>query len=152
MTALTISGIHDFPDLDGVEAIISIRDPGDELPAEVRSATAPVFDLIFHDVLEDDEHSGYVSPEAWQLERLLSFLHQVRPQRLHIHCFYGVSRSTAVASFILAAKRPELSSEAIVRRVREVRAQACPNPRLLSLADDLLGSDLTGAWGLADRY
>lgn len=152
MTVLTISSIHDFLDLDGVEAIISIRDPGDELPAAVESAAAPVFSLIFHDVLEEDEQSGYVSPEAWQLERLLSFLHRVRPQRFHVHCFYGVSRSTAVASFILAAKRPELSSEAIVRRVREVRGQACLNSRLLALAGDLLDSDLTGAWDLANGY
>jgi predicted protein tyrosine phosphatase len=55
-----------------------------------------------------------------------------------IHCFAGISRSTAAAFITLCATRPERDEHDIARRLREASAIATPNTRLVALADDIL--------------
>lgn len=144
-SSVTVSGVHDLPNLSGTDAVLSIRDPGDDRPAELESLEVPVFDLVFHDVSDEPDDLD-VQPEAWQLERLLRFLNEFRPARVHVYCFYGVSRSTALASLVVAHQTPDLSDDAVVSRVLKARPQAHPNGVLLALIDDVLARDLTGAW------
>jgi predicted protein tyrosine phosphatase len=56
-----------------------------------------------------------------------------------VHCWAGVSRSTATA-FILACERnPQLNERDIAQAMRRASAAATPNRRLVELADDMLG-------------
>jgi predicted protein tyrosine phosphatase len=58
---------------------------------------------------------------------------------LLIHCWAGISRSSASA-FILACERnPHADEAAIARALRAASPYAAPNRRLVGLADDLLG-------------
>ncbi|PJI51969.1 hypothetical protein CTI14_50510, partial [Methylobacterium radiotolerans] len=66
--------------------------------------------LAFHDVLGEPVDRD-VMPEAWHLQRLARFLDEVEPHRMHVHCFYGVSRSTAIACFILGHQHPDWTDE-----------------------------------------
>lgn len=56
-----------------------------------------------------------------------------------VHCWAGVSRSTATA-FILACQRlPEIEEAKIAEALRKASASATPNPLLVRLADDIMG-------------
>ena len=80
-------------------------------------------------------------PEQRHVESLLDFLdrwEQARP--LVIHCFAGVSRSTAAAFIALCALTPRPESE-IARELRRLSPSATPNPRLVALADALLSRE-----------
>ena len=56
-----------------------------------------------------------------------------------IHCFAGVSRSTAAAYIAACALKPKRDEFAIARALRAASPTASPNTRLVALADDKLG-------------
>lgn len=146
---LSVSGVTDLPDLGEPAqgknvAVISLRDPGDPPPEALDGHAGPLLTLAFHDTDGDDLD---VPPGAWHLTQVQRFLErEARGHDLHVHCFAGISRSPAVASFALAVVQPDLSDEEIVAAVLAARPQAHPNPYLLALADDPLGRDLCRTW------
>lgn len=64
---------------------------------------------------------------------------QSRP--LVIHCFAGISRSTAAAFIALCVARPTRDERAIARALRRASPKATPNARLVAIADRLLDRD-----------
>jgi predicted protein tyrosine phosphatase len=58
---------------------------------------------------------------------------------LLIHCFAGVSRSTAAAFIAACAVIPHRDEAEIALAVRRNSPTATPNPRLVALADKMLG-------------
>ena len=93
--------------------------------------------LQLHDITEP--LPGYIAPETEHVETLLDFSRrweQAGP--LIIHCFAGVSRSTAAALAVLCAYNQGREEEAA--RVLRARApHAFPNRRMIEFADDQLG-------------
>jgi predicted protein tyrosine phosphatase len=70
---------------------------------------------------------------------LLSFVSQWdRKQPIVVHCFAGISRSTAAAFIMLCALRPEKGEDEIALRLRLASPSATPNIRLVGFADRLL--------------
>ena len=56
-----------------------------------------------------------------------------------VHCWAGISRSTATA-FILACERaPDTPETTIAQTLRGASTAATPNPLMVQLADDMLG-------------
>ena len=156
MTCVSISGVHDLPSLENAGAVISIHDPGEGRPPQLGDLSLPVLDLVFHDAEDDGDALDHL-PQRWHLEQVARFLTGLPTQAsdfsLHGHCYAGVSRSTAVASFVLASLTLRLNDAQIVRQVLAVRPQAVPNQLLLKHADELLGRKLHCAWGKqASRY
>ena len=84
--------------------------------------------------------AGLTAPEEHHVIRILDFgrgWDETDP--LLVHCWAGISRSTATA-FILACERnPHAPERDIALRLRRASATASPNRRLVALADDLLG-------------
>ncbi|WP_291430778.1 hypothetical protein [Deinococcus sp.] len=148
---ISVSGVTDFPALPVGIALISLRDPGDPLPDAVEAHDGPLLTLVFHDADGDDLDEP---PQPWHLRQIERFL--VGPgagQELHVHCFAGISRSPAVASFALTVLHPELADDDVVRRVLAVRPQAQANPLILDLIDAHTGRELRAAWQAAtERY
>ncbi|MBN9022038.1 MAG: protein tyrosine phosphatase, partial [Rhizobiales bacterium] len=73
------------------------------------------------------------------VETLVDFVggwHPVRP--IVVHCFAGISRSTAAAYITLCALKPERDEAEIARLMRAASPIATPNIRLVEVADDLL--------------
>ncbi|MFO7297244.1 MAG: protein tyrosine phosphatase [Pseudomonadota bacterium] len=58
---------------------------------------------------------------------------------LIVHCWAGISRSTAAAFITLCTLNPSVPEVLVARRIREASATAFPNRRLVELADGLLG-------------
>lgn len=60
-------------------------------------------------------------------------------QPMLVHCWAGISRSTATAYMIACARNPSASEIEIARRLRAAGPHAQPNRRLVQLADAALG-------------
>jgi predicted protein tyrosine phosphatase len=58
-----------------------------------------------------------------------------------IHCWAGISRSTAVAYAVLCQAAGPGSEKDCLDHVRTIRPQAFPNPLIVSLADAILDRD-----------
>ncbi len=58
-----------------------------------------------------------------------------------IHCFAGLSRSTAAAYIAMCVLNPHTPEEAIARALRRSSDTAVPNRRFVGLADELLGRE-----------
>lgn len=78
---------------------------------------------------------GYVRPNEEHAIDLISFARRWdRSGPLIIHCYAGVSRSTAAALIILGLFNPGREAEA-ARLLREQAPHAKPNPLLIAAAD-----------------
>ena len=60
---------------------------------------------------------------------------------LVVHCYAGISRSTASAYIIAAALSPQRDELELARTLRWLSPSATPNPRLIAVADILLERD-----------
>ena len=93
--------------------------------------------LAVSDIIEPTP--GQVLPDAAHLDELLGFVRAWdRATPMLIHCFAGVSRSTAAAYLAACALNPGGDEFAIARAMRAASPTASPNSRLIALADDTL--------------
>ena len=60
---------------------------------------------------------------------------------LVVHCFAGISRSTASAFASVCALNPDRDEASIAQALRRASRTATPNIRIVALADRLLGHD-----------
>ena len=91
----------------------------------------------FHDI--SAEESGRQAPVEDDLRRILAFAADLEPgAEILIHCWAGISRSTAVAYAILCqAAGPGREAECF-NSILAVRPQAFPNALIVELADRIL--------------
>jgi predicted protein tyrosine phosphatase len=83
---------------------------------------------------------GYVVPADDHVARLLAFVRRWdRARPLVVHCYAGVSRSTAGAFVTACALNPGRRELAIAEALRRASPTATPNLRIVSLADRALG-------------
>jgi predicted protein tyrosine phosphatase len=85
---------------------------------------------------------GYIIPADDHVDKLITFVRGWdRAKPLVVHCFAGISRSTAGAYVAACALNPGRDEMAIARELRRASATATPNIRIVSLADRMLGRD-----------
>jgi predicted protein tyrosine phosphatase len=83
---------------------------------------------------------GLVAPCEEHVQRLINFAHGWdRAAPLVVHCYAGISRSTAGAFVTACALTPGRTELEIAQELRRRSDTACPNRRIVSIADDLLG-------------
>ena len=83
---------------------------------------------------------GYVAPADEHVTRLLDFVRGWdRAAPLVMHCYAGISRSTAGAFISACALNPCRDERAIAHAIRGSSKTACPNPMLVGHADRILG-------------
>jgi len=96
--------------------------------------------IAVSDIAEPME--GMILPGRTHVEELLSFVRGWdRAAPMVIHCYAGISRSTAAAFIVACALAPERDEEGIARRLRAASPSATPNARLVAVADQLLARD-----------
>jgi predicted protein tyrosine phosphatase len=82
---------------------------------------------------------GMILPGRTHVEQLLAFVRGWdRAAPMVIHCYAGISRSTAAAFITACALAPQSEEAVIAKRLRTASASATPNPRLVAVADRLL--------------
>jgi predicted protein tyrosine phosphatase len=102
--------------------------------------------LGIHDICEPAE--GMICPAEEHIEELIAFARRWdREAAIVIHCYAGISRSTAAAFSAFCAVRPDLEEAVIAGRLRRGSPEATPNARIVAIADALLGRGgrMTGA-------
>ena len=83
---------------------------------------------------------GYNHPCEDHIARMLKFVTAWdRAAPIVIHCYAGISRSTASAFAAACAVNPDRDEMAIARELRRVSPTAMPNSLIVSLADRILG-------------
>jgi predicted protein tyrosine phosphatase len=86
------------------------------------------------------EIDGYVAPCEQHVARTLDFARGWdRAAPLVVHCWAGISRSTATAYAAACALNPERDEIEIAWELRRASRTASPNTLIVSLADRLLG-------------
>ncbi|MEM8743640.1 MAG: tyrosine protein phosphatase [Pseudomonadota bacterium] len=93
--------------------------------------------LAMNDISEPQP--GMVIPGDDHVSELLDFVTAWDQQApMLIHCWAGISRSTAAAFITLCALNPKVGERHIAQTLRAASPTATPNRRLVTLADALL--------------
>lgn len=118
--------------------MITLLDPATMIPTPLAIAPERHLKLGVNDIAAPMD--GLIAPDETVVSRILAFgetWDESAP--LLIHCWAGISRSTA-AAFILACERsPAVDEHEIARTMRRAAGHAYPNRRIVALADALLG-------------
>ena len=85
---------------------------------------------------------GFVVPSDAHIEQVLTFVRLWdRNAPLVVHCYAGISRSTASAFAAACALNPHRDEISIARQIRAASPIASPNRLIVSLADKALGRE-----------
>lgn len=132
-----LSRLADTLSLSKARRMISMQSVGAMFEKPESFASADYLQLAMHDIAEERE--GYTAPSREQVAAILDFAAGASADNpLLIHCYAGISRSTAAAYAVAAALRPDLSEQVLAEELRRRAPSATPNPRIVALADDLL--------------
>jgi predicted protein tyrosine phosphatase len=94
--------------------------------------------LGMHDIALPE--AGMVAPNAAMVERVLKFAQDWDERSpMVVHCWAGISRSTASAFVIACERNPHADELKIALSMRRASPSAFPNRRIVALADDILG-------------
>ncbi|MBN9480998.1 MAG: protein tyrosine phosphatase [Bordetella sp.] len=131
--------------LPQVERLLAEHRPS-HLATLASPGTEPAFeaehrlDLRFNDIAAPRQ--GLVAPSAEHVAALLAFAEGWTGARpMLIHCWAGVSRSTAAAYAIACARTAPGREAAWAARLRRAAPSATPNPLIVAHADRLLNRD-----------
>lgn len=91
-----------------------------------------------HDIPEITD--GLIAPDEDTVRSILAFgATWTGDEPLLVHCWAGISRSTATAFTLACERNPDVDEREIARAMREASATATPNRRIVAFADDMLG-------------
>ena len=119
---------------------VTILGPGTDLPRFDGVDPDDHLRLTFHDIAAASP--GLNPPQTQDMVSLLTFLRQWdKQQPMIIHCWAGISRSTAAGYIATCLLRPKADEFELAGELREASPSASPNPMLIALADEALGRD-----------
>ena len=91
-----------------------------------------------HDIPELTE--GLLAPCEETVQSILEFgATWAGEEPLLVHCWAGISRSTATAFTLACERNPDVDERLIAQALRQASPTATPNRRIVALADDMLG-------------
>jgi len=136
----SLSRLQETVDDTGARHVVSLI--GDEARVERPENIAPENHLWLrlHDIAAPLD--GYIMPGENHVAELIGFVRGWdRRTPLVVHCFAGISRSTASAFSAVCALNPARDEDDIAQALRRASPTATPNIRIVSLADKLLARD-----------
>lgn len=96
--------------------------------------------LAMNDISEPQP--GMVTPNGGHVGELITFVNAwERDMPMLIHCWAGISRSTAAAFISLCTLNPDVDEMHIAHALRKASPTATPNRMLVQLADEILKRD-----------
>jgi predicted protein tyrosine phosphatase len=116
--------------------VLTLLSPGHEESARCEPLFELHLELYFHDIAE--ARAGLIAPDRASVGAILDFARSwtgVRP--LLVHCWAGISRSSA-AAFMIACARNSGREPYIADELRRRAPFATPNRLMVALADDML--------------
>jgi predicted protein tyrosine phosphatase len=134
----SLSLLHPTVERTGASHIVTLLSANTAVERPVCVAADRHLFIAVSDIAEPAE--GMILPGRAHVEQLLAFVRGWdRAAPMVIHCYAGISRSTAAAFITACALAPEQEEAPIANRLRAASPTATPNPRLVAVADRLLG-------------
>jgi predicted protein tyrosine phosphatase len=126
--------------LTGASHVLTVMANVDQVQRPVSVLPANHLKISMDDITEAMD--GYVAPSEQHIARVLEFVRSWdRGAPLVVHCYAGISRSTASAFAAACALNPHRDETEIALRIRAASPIAAPNRLIVSLADKALGRD-----------
>jgi predicted protein tyrosine phosphatase len=89
-----------------------------------------------------EQLDGFVAPSELHVEKVLNFVRGWdRTAPMVVHCYAGISRSTASAFAAVCMLNPHRDEIEIAKQIRAASPIASPNRLIVSLADKALGRE-----------
>jgi predicted protein tyrosine phosphatase len=134
----SLARLHDTIAATGARHVVSLLAREDNLIRPAAIEPANHLWLQLHDISAPLD--GCVTPEREHVEELIGFVQRwPREAPLVVHCYAGVSRSTAAAFVSVCALNPANDEIAVAAALRRASPTATPNIRIVTLADHVLG-------------
>jgi predicted protein tyrosine phosphatase len=134
----SLAHLHDTVTGTGARHVVSLIGDEVRMPRPAAIAAQNHLWLRLHDI--STPLDGYIMPDEDHVADLLRFVRGWdRRSPLVVHCYMGISRSTASAFASVCALNPHRDEAAVARALRRASPTATPNARIVSLADRLLG-------------
>jgi predicted protein tyrosine phosphatase len=133
-----LAAIHDVVTESGASHLMTVINA--LTPVETPALIAPDrhLKILINDISTPQEGLVHARPE--HIEEILRFARDWNHAApLVVHCWAGISRSTAAAFITLCALNEEGLENDIARSIREASSTAAPNALMVSIADDILG-------------
>jgi|SRR6185312_3318545 len=138
---LIVTPLRRLPEVIAARApshLITLLSPEEMIETPPGLAPARRLRVGMHDI--PSPTPGLVCPDAAMVEAILAFGRSWdAAQPMVIHCFAGISRSTASAFAIACERDPHADELEIALAMRRASPSAFPNRRIVALADDILG-------------
>lgn len=133
----SLAAVPTLVDQHGVSHVLSLLGPDTPHQRFPGIADANHMKLTFHDITEIQD--GFVAPEAEDVERMIGFFEAWgREAPMLVHCWAGISRSTAAAFTAMCLFHPRLDEEDLAWQLRSHSPVATPNRRIVAFADAIL--------------
>ncbi|HEX5509948.1 MAG TPA: protein tyrosine phosphatase [Pseudolabrys sp.] len=136
----SLARLHETIDRTGARHVVTCLRRSDEARLEGRIARENHLILNMDDIALPLD--GYTAPADEHVTRLIEFATGWdRRAPMVVHCFAGISRSSASAYVAACALSPGRDEMEIAWDLRRASRTAMPNVRIVSLADRLLKRD-----------
>ena len=133
----SLARIDDEVARTGARSLVTLLSPGTPITRPPDIVETRHLNIAMSDIL--DHLPGQVRPEMTHLDAFLLFVRQWdRVHPMLIHCFAGVSRSTASAYIAVCALSPHRDEHEVAQALRAASPTATPNLRFVALADERL--------------
>jgi predicted protein tyrosine phosphatase len=136
----SLAALPEIVRLTGASHVLTVMGKVDQVQRPESVLPANHLKVAMDDITEPMD--GFVVPSEAHIEQVLNFVRAWdRGAPLVIHCYAGVSRSTASAFAAACALNPRRDEMTIARQIRAASPIASPNRLIVSLADKALGRD-----------
>ena len=134
----SLAALPDTVRTTGASHVLTIMAKVDQVQRPESVLEANHLKVSVDDITEVAE--GFVAPSEIHVERVLNFVRGWnRSAPMVIHCYAGISRSTASAYAAACALNPDRDEMKIAQALRSASSTATPNTLIVSLADRILG-------------
>jgi predicted protein tyrosine phosphatase len=136
----SLAALHETVRLTGASHVLTVMGKVEQVQRPDSVLPANHLKVAMDDITEPMD--GFVTPSEAHIAQVLDFVRGWdRGAPLVIHCYAGVSRSTASAFAAACALNPQRDEMTIARQIRNASPIASPNRLIVSLADKALGRD-----------
>ena len=136
----SLAALPDTVKATGASHVLTVMANVDQVQRPESVLPANHLKVSMDDITE--QMDGFVAPSDQHIEQVLNFVRGWdRSAPLVVHCYAGISRSTASAFAAACLVNPHRDEISIARQIRAASPIASPNRLIVSLADKALGRE-----------